>query len=96
VLSPLQQITDRAEAIRDMLIIRQQRLLALEQQMQDYRQVLQQAESQANSLLAVQGAPGAVTRQAVWWGLLAAALLIALAYTLATIVRWTKELRAFS
>jgi len=90
----LRQITDQATAIRDLLQARQQRLAAVEQQIQALRSQLQEVENHADDLVQALPQVTDITRQAVMLGLLAAVLLITLAATVMTALRWNRELQA--
>ena len=89
----LRQITDRATAIRDLLQTRQQRLVDVEQQILVLKSQLQQAEARASQLVQELPLGADVTSQAVMLGLLAAVLLIALAATEISALRWNRELQ---
>ena len=89
----LRQITDRATAIRDLLQTRQQRLVDVEQQILVLKSQLQQAEARASQLVQELPLSADVTSQAVMLGLLAAVLLIALAATAISALRWNRELQ---
>ena len=89
----LRQITDRATAIRDLLQTRQQRLVDVEQQILVLKSQLQQAEARASQLVQELPLGADVTSQAVMLGLLAAVLLIALAATAISALRWNRELQ---
>ena len=91
----LQQITSQAESIRNLLLVRQQRLAAVEQQILALRSQLQQAGSQAGELARAVKQDTDVVREAVLLGLVAALLLIALAFTVVTALRWAHELSGY-
>lgn len=91
----LEQITSQAESIRNLLLVRQQRLAAVEQQILALRAQLQQAGTQAATLGKSMTEDSELIREAVLLGLVAALLLIALAYTVATAWRWAHEMSGY-
>lgn len=91
----LQQITSQAESIRNLLLVRQQRLVAVEQQILALRTQLQQAGSEASELARSVTMDSKVVREAVLLGLVVALLLIALAFTVITALRWAHELSGY-
>jgi len=91
----LQKITDSATTIENMLEKRRQRMLDLEQQIRDLQTELEQAQQRANELhqhnTTREQVQAETTRNAVLLGLLAAGLLIGLAFTVRLGLQWHQE-----